>query len=299
MKTIGIVGARGYVGQELVGLVKAHGGFEIGLSVSARDGVGAEEVAAKKLDAYTLALPNGASDAYVEAILGARPDAVIVDISADHRFDPKWIYGQPDRQKGAIAGARLIANPGCFATAAQLALAPVVSLFAAPPNVFGVSGYSGAGTTPSEKNDTELLKDNLLPYSLVGHMHEREVAHALGTPIYFMPHVAPFFRGITVTASMTFSSPQTKQSLEARYRQMFGDEPMVRLTEKRPLVKDIANKHHVEIGGLAVADDGMHAVIVSTIDNLLGGAATSAVRNLNLALGFAELQGIDNDAASR
>lgn len=294
MKSIGIVGARGYVGKELVDLVSAHGGFEIGLSISARDGLGPEEVAAKKLDAYTLALPNGASHAYVDAIVKARPDAVIVDISADHRFDDTWVYGQPDRLREKIRGARHIANPGCFATAAQLALAPLVPLFGAPPNVFGVSGYSGAGTTPSEKNDTELLKDNLLPYSLIGHMHEREVAHTLGTALYFMPHVAPFFRGITVTASLVFSSAQTKEALEARYRDAFGDEPMVRLTDKRPLVKDIAGKHHVEIGGLTVAEDGMHAVVVATIDNLLGGAATSALRNLNLALGLPELQGIEN-----
>jgi len=120
--SLGIVGARGYVGRELVDLVGRHEGLALELSTSQRDGASPEAVASAKLDAYVLALPNGKSGAYVEAIDRARPDAVIVDLSADHRFDDAWVYGQPERVRDRIRGARRIANPGCYATAMQLAL---------------------------------------------------------------------------------------------------------------------------------------------------------------------------------
>src|SRR6185369_2282576 len=227
----------------------------------------------------------------VEAITRARPDAVIVDLSADHRFDDGWAYGQPDRRREQIRGARRIANPGCYATAAQLALAPLILLLDGPPTVFGVSGYSGAGTTPSPKNDPEVLRDNLLPYSLAGHIHEREISAHLGRRVFFMPHVAPFFRGITVTVSVAFREPQTRESIEGLFRATYEKEPFVRLTAEPPLVRDIMGKHHVEIGGVTVSEDGRHAVVIATIDNLLGGAATQAIRNFNLALGLPERTG--------
>src|SRR5262249_42410139 len=163
------------------------GGFDLKFSLSARDGVSVDDIAGAKLDAYALALPNGKSEAFVDSIRRARPDAVIVDLSADHRFDGRWVYGQPERRRDQIRGARRISNPGCYATATQLALAPLMSLIEGSPSVFGVSGYSGAGTTPSPRNDPEVLRDNLLPYSLVGHIHEREVSAQLGRPVFFMP----------------------------------------------------------------------------------------------------------------
>src|SRR4029079_13504573 len=123
-----------------------------------------------------------------EAIERAQPGAVIVDLSADHRFDAAWVYGQPERKREGLTRARRIANPGCYATAMQLALAPLLPLVEGPANVFGVSGYSGAGTTPSPKNDPEALRDNLIPYALVGHGHEREVEAELGCRLFFVPH---------------------------------------------------------------------------------------------------------------
>lgn len=291
-KTLGLIGARGYVGRELTTLVEQHPQLDLRLAVSQRDGKSAADVAAERLDAYVLALPNGASEPYVDAITRARPDAVIVDLSADHRFDATWTYGQPERKRADLQGARLIANPGCYATAAQLALAPLVPLLEGPANVFGVSGYSGAGTTPSPKNDPEALRDNLMPYALTGHVHEREVATQLGCRLFFVPHVAPFFRGITATVSVALAQSTTRPQLDARYREAYGREPLVRYQDDIPLVRDIAGKHGVVIGGLTLSDDGRHAVVVSTIDNLLGGAATQALRNLNLALGFSENEGV-------
>jgi N-acetyl-gamma-glutamyl-phosphate reductase len=298
-KTLGLIGSRGYVGRELVTLIEQHDELELRLAVSQRDGKSAADVAAAHLDVYVLALPNGTSEAYVEAIAEAQPGAVIVDLSADHRFPtgapasgPAWIYGQPERNRASLRNARRIANPGCYATAAQLALAPLVPLLDGPANVFGVSGYSGAGTTPSPKNDPEALRDNLMPYALTGHAHEREVATQLGCPVFFMPHVAPFFRGLTVTVSVALARAATKGELAARFVEAYGGEPLVRFQEAVPLVRDIAEKHDTVIGGLTVSDDGRHAVVVATLDNLLAGAATQALRNVNLALGFPENQGI-------
>lgn len=291
-RTLALIGSRGYVGKELVTLVERHGDLDVRLAVSQRDGKSPTDVAGEKLDAYVLALPNGASEAYVAAITAARPDAVIVDLSADHRFTSSWVYGQPERNRARIRESKHIANPGCYATAMQLALAPLLPFVEGPANVFGVSGYSGAGTTPSPKNDPEALRDNLMPYALVGHLHEREVAAHLGCRLFFVPHVAPFFRGLTVTVSVALSKHCTKEELDARYHEAYGSEPLVRYQPEIPLVRDIAGKHEVVIGGLAVSEDGRHAVVVATIDNLLGGAATQALRNLNLALGYDENKGV-------
>lgn len=297
-KKIGIVGARGYVGKELVAILSQHEELEIALSVSQRDNLTAEDVARHALDGYLLALPNNQTAPYVTAIARANERAVIVDLSADHRFEDAaaagWVYGQPERLRDRIRGATRISNPGCYATAMQLAIHPLTSRLdpRQAVSVFGVSGYSGAGTTPSPKNDPEVLRDNLLPYHLSGHVHEREVARQLGIRLFFMPHVAPFFRGITVTVSVAFEAPVTLEELGATYRSSFGHEPLVTLTKDPPLVRDIAGKHHVAIGGLTVSEDGLHAVVVATIDNLLGGAATQAVRNLNLAFGLPETLGI-------
>ena len=291
-RTLGLVGARGFVGRELLTLVEGHAGLEVRLAISQRDGESPAAVAAHALDAYVLALPNGASAPYIEAITAARPDAAIVDLSADHRFSDAWVYGQPERNRAALAGALRIANPGCYATAMQLALAPVAPLLEGPASVFGVSGYIGAGTTSSPKNDPETLKDNLIPYALVDHVHEREVARQLGCRLFFVPHVASFFRGLTVTVSFGLASRCGRAELESRYRAAYHAEPLVRVQDEIPLVRDIVGRHGVAIGGLALAADGLHAVVVATVDNLLGGAATQALRNLNLALGFPENQGV-------
>lgn len=305
---VGLVGARGYVGRELLAILARHPSLELAMVTSQKD-VGRpvgdapslarfanlsyaapspEEAARAGLDAWFLALPNGTSGPWVDALGEAR----IVDLSADHRFDDAWVYGQPERMRGKLRGARRIANPGCYATAAQLALAPVIDLLASPPSIFGVSGYSGAGTTPSPKNDPDALKDNLIPYSLVGHVHEREVSRQLGRAVYFVPHVAPFFRGITCTVTMQLTEPHTRDDLWARYTAAYAAEPLVSLSADPPLVRDAALLHGTQIGGLALSEDGRHAVVVATIDNLLGGAASQAVRNLNLALDLPENEGV-------
>jgi N-acetyl-gamma-glutamyl-phosphate reductase len=175
------------------------------------------------------------------------------------------------------------------------------------PNIFGVSGYSGAGTKPSPKNDPAKLTDNLMPYSLTGHMHEREVSRHLpraGEPfrqgVHFMPHVAPFFRGITLTVNIALQKSVTLESVRDMYRQQYDNEPLIHvLGEKEgaekdgfPLVRDCVGKHGVQVGGFTLSKDGKRLVVVATLDNLLKGAATQAMQNMNLALGFDELTSI-------
>ena len=131
-----------------------------------------------------------------------------------------------------------------------------------------------------------------MPYALTGHIHEREVTHRLGHAIEFMPHVAPHFRGLTVTANLHLSRPFTLDEVRARYRQRYADEPLLQVTDAAPWVSAVAGLHHARIGGFAVADDGLRLVVVAVLDNLLKGAATQALQNLNLAFGFDEFAGI-------
>lgn len=306
-KTIGIVGARGHTGAELIRLIAAHPALEL-IFVSSReldgqhvadhiDGYASElryasldpaGVASQGADVVILALPNGKAAPYVEALDKIRPDTVILDLSADYRFDERWYYGLPELTRERWRGQKHISNPGCYATAMQLSIAPLKDLLAAPPVCFGVSGYSGAGTTPSDKNDPDKLRDNLMPYALTGHMHEKEASRHLGLPVEFMPHVAPHFRGLTVTTNLYLARPLKREEVIQRFHASYGSEPLIRVVDEAPWVSRIAHKHHVEIGGFALSADGKRVVVVATLDNLLKGAATQAIQNINLVLGCDE-----------
>ena len=312
---IALVGARGHVGNELVALLESHPRFATAM-VCSRERAGERvaihlpvadatlryaspdpaAIAAARPDAVLLAMPNGMAAPYVEAIERAAPETVLVDLSADFRFDATWHYGLPERTRSGAGGQRRIANPGCYATAMQLSVAPFLDLLSGPVQCFGVSGYSGAGTSPSPRNDPLALRDNLMPYALTGHLHEQEVATQLDCAIEFMPHVAPHFRGLAVTTNLHFGAPQDADALQGRLRAAYAAEPLVRVVDEAPWVSRIAGCHHAEVGGLALARDGRRAVLVATLDNLLKGAATQALQNLNLAFGLPELTGIPQPA---
>jgi N-acetyl-gamma-glutamyl-phosphate reductase common form len=308
---IGIVGARGHVGAEFIRLLAGHPQLELafvgsreldGRAVSevvpeyrgaARyQALSIEAVARSGADAIVLALPNGMAEDYARTITAIAPPTVIVDVSADYRFDDTWFYGLPELNRARASGQRRISNPGCYATAMQLAIAPMVDVLARPAQCFGVSGYSGAGTTPSDKNDVAKLRDNLMPYSLVGHLHEREVTRHLGHPVEFMPHVAPHFRGITMTVNLHLKMKMRPAEVRELYDARYAGEPLLRIGDDPPWVSRIAGRHGVEIGGFALSGDSRRLVVVATLDNLLKGAATQALQNLNLALGLPELTGI-------
>ena len=310
--SVGIVGARGYVGVELIRLIAAHPGLEL-VFVSSRELAGqlvaasvsefsgtlayetldAEAVAERGTDVVILALPNGKAHDYVTALERRAPQTLIVDLSADYRFDAAWFYGLPELYRANYSGQRRISNPGCYATAMQLAIAPMSDVLSDAPQCFGVSGYSGAGTTPSDKNDPQKLHDNLMPYALVGHVHEREVSRHLGLAVEFMPHVAGFFRGINMTVNLHLSRAFTRDEILARYRRQYADQSLINVQEDAPWVSRIAGKHQANIGGFVLDETGRRLVVVATLDNLLKGAATQALQNINLALGLDELSGID------
>jgi N-acetyl-gamma-glutamyl-phosphate reductase len=311
--TVGIIGARGHTGAELIKLIAAHPQLELAF-VSSRELAGqavsdhsaaytgalryenldADAAAAKGADAMILALPNGKAEPYVKAVDAVAPQTILIDLSADYRFEPSWYYGLPELTRDKYDGEKRISNPGCYATAMQLAIAPLLDQLAGPPQCFGVSGYSGAGTTPSDKNNPELLHDNLMPYALTNHMHEREVSAQLGVPVEFMPHVAPHFRGITMTVNLWLLQPMTRGDIKARFEARYADEPLVEVIDDAPWVSQIAGKHGVQIGAFTTAPGNKRVVIVSTLDNLLKGAATQAMQNLNLALGLDELTSIQH-----
>lgn len=314
---IAIIGARGYTGQALIDLINRHPNMDL-CHVSSRELAGKKlqgydkkeiiyenltpddirRMAEKKeVDCWVMALPNGLCKPYVDAIdESGHSDAVIVDLSADYRFTPEWTYGLPELvQRNKIASANRISNPGCYATAAQLGIAPLIGHLApepAQPTVFGVSGYSGAGTKPSPKNDVKNLTDNLIPYSLTDHIHEREISTQLGTNVAFIPHVAVWFAGIHHTINVPLAKEMASRDVRQLFQDRYDKEKLVRVSGESPLVKQIAGKHGVEIGGFAVHSSGKRAVINVTIDNLLKGAATQCLQNMNLALGYGEYEGI-------
>ncbi|APR74969.1 N-acetyl-gamma-glutamyl-phosphate reductase [Minicystis rosea] len=308
--TIGLVGARGYVGREIVAVLAKHPRFAVSFVVSRTqagqpvaehlpgapadlvfEDLGPDQVAQTGVDAVVLALSNGQAEPYVAAIDRVRPETVIVDVSADYRFHSGWAYGLPELGRDRLRGARRIANPGCYATAMALALDPVLDVIDGPAHAFGISGYSGAGATPSPRNDVDLLRDNIMPYSVVDHVHEREVSRQVST-VHFVPHVAPFFRGITMTTSFAVRRHPSTLALRQMYLSRYAEEPLVSVVDDIPLVRDAAGKPHATIGGITVAPDGTRAVVVSTLDNLLKGAASQAVQNLNLAFDLPETMGI-------
>jgi N-acetyl-gamma-glutamyl-phosphate reductase len=305
---VGVVGARGHTGAELVRLISAHPSLELGFAgarelagqpVPGVDGIvfasiDADDLSSRDVEVVILALPDGAGDPFVAAV---DEDTVIVDISADHRFDDSWAYGLPELQRTVLRNATRIANPGCYATAMQIALAPLVDAISGVPAVFGVSGYSGAGVTPGPRNDSDRLRDNLIPYKLVGHNHEREAIHHLGIAVRFMPHVHPAFRGLIVTAHVPLGSAMTAGEVRTLFENAYRDEPLIEIRDEIPEMRDGTGQLGVIIGGFETSADGLNAVVVAAEDNLLKGAAAQAIQNVNLALGLPEFAGLVAEVA--
>lgn len=304
--SVGIVGARGYVGAELIGLIARHPRLRLAFAASRTQAgqpvpatgpepmrfVDAEpdRVRAMGVDAVILAVPDGATAEYLDAA----GDAVVVDLSSDHRFEDAWAYGLTEHFVCKIANARRISNPGCYATALQLAARPILDLTDGPFHAFGVSGYSGAGTTPSPRNDPALLADGVTPYKLVDHTHEREVTRHLGRSVRFSPHVAPYFRGIILTLQARLRPNVSISEVSRAYQHAYANTPLVRYrADHTPRVQDIANRNDAEVGGLTIGGpDGRDIAVVCTVDNLLKGAASQAVQNLNVAFGLPSETGL-------
>jgi N-acetyl-gamma-glutamyl-phosphate reductase len=312
-RIINLVGGRGYTGSELLTLIARHPDMDLGMA-SSRSHAGQslsstcdgwpddgrlftqlepEGVSAHPADAWVLALPNDLAGRWVKTIQEEFPESVILDLSADYRFDSAWTYGLPERYRNQICHSKLIANPGCYATGSQLGLLPLKDSLVSAPAIFGVSGYSGAGKTPSPKNDPEVLRDNLIPYALSGHMHEKEVSHQLETAVRFMPHVAAFFRGISLTIAFELDHVTTVDELHALFQESYAGEERIKVSMEIPEVSVVQGTPDVHIGGFTIdTRNPAQGSLVVVLDNLLKGAASQAMQNLNLALGMDENSGI-------
>ncbi|KAL0247704.1 N-acetyl-gamma-glutamyl-phosphate reductase [Cryptococcus tetragattii IND107] len=340
-KRVALIGARGYTGQNLISLIDNHPHLDL-THVSSRELAGlplkdykksavnysnlsVEDVGkmaeANEVDAWVMALPNGVCKPFVDAIDKASKKggkSVIVDLSADYRFENDWTYGLPELYgRDLVKQATRVSNPGCYATNSQLLLAPLMPHLdkMQMPSIFGVSGFSGAGTKSGEKDaegrpktvpkiSAEDLKGGIRPYSLTDHIHEREASRHLSSLIpsstnpfslAFIPNVAPWFSGIISVLTAPLDKSMRASEIIELYEEKYGKEPLVQIQKTVPDVTEVMGKHGWRVGGVQVHSSGKRVVVVGALDNLLKGAATQAMQNLNLALGYEELAGVPTD----
>jgi N-acetyl-gamma-glutamyl-phosphate reductase len=210
------------------------------------------------------------------------------------------VYGMPELHRAQIASARLVANPGCYATSIILPLRPLVGagLLDLTNGIVAdsKSGVSGAGKSPTAKTHFMYAADNLSAYGVFTHRHTGELLEQIGidqSQMIFTPHLLPIPRGILSTIYVRFLKAQTAESIARVYRKFFADSPMVRLYDKTlPQIQYSVRTNYADIG-FQLAADGRRAVIVSCLDNLLKGASGQAVQNLNVMLGWPESEGLE------
>lgn len=312
MVSVSILGVSGYSGQEVLDRVLRHPELELAA-------LGSDSLAGRSASALDVRL-NGSLPALVTneealavgadivfACLGneraARieppEDAVVVDLSGVHRLvDPEvalqhyptapgaWSYGLPEL---CPAEGSLIANPGCYATAALLALAPLRDVLD-PDSVVvdGKSGISGAGRELKPSSHAGFVLENVSPYRVGRHQHAAELAQALGFPVCFVPHLLPVRRGLLATCYARVDG-DVRELLEAAY----VNSPVVRVLPEG-IAPELARVQHTdgaEIGVFEDAETG-RIVVVCALDNLGKGAAGQALQNANLAIGFDETAGL-------
>jgi N-acetyl-gamma-glutamyl-phosphate reductase len=216
------------------------------------------------------------------------------------RTQAQAVYGMPELHRARIAGARLIANPGCYATSIILPLRPLVAAGLVDLKRCVVadakSGVSGAGKAPSAKTHFMYAADNLSAYGAFTHRHTGELLEQIGvdaSEIIFTPHLLPIPRGILSTLYVHFREPQSNAGIAKVYHDFFAGSPLVRLYDKTlPQIQYSVRTNYADIG-FQLAADGRRAVIVSCLDNLLKGASGQAVQNLNLMLGWPESEGLE------
>ena len=329
-----VVGASGYAGGELLRLLDAHPTLEVATLVAGgnagrtlgevhphlvtlADRPLLDSSAPELADAEVvfLALPHGTSAAVVA---GLAPDALVVDLGADFRLTDEsawqrwysgdhagsWPYGLPELPgaRDSLAGARRIANPGCYATAIELGLAPLLEAGVAEPDdivVVAASGTTGAGRTPTVNLLASEVMGDLTAYKVGGtHQHLGEMRQALsavaGTPVSmsFTPMLVPMPRGILATCTVTVRPGVDEAGLRAAFAR-YDEEPFVSLLpagrQPHTAATTGSNSAHVQV---SLDADASRAVVTVAIDNLGKGAAGQAIQNANLMLGLAETTGL-------
>lgn len=316
MTRVAVIGAGGYAAGELLRLLVHHPDVNLVAAVSAsqagkrvhevhRDLRGDTELCfgeslspGADADFVFLCRGHGQAAAYLDDHPGLL-ELPIVDLSTD--FRPRnnargFVYGLPEINRARIRRARHVANPGCFATAIQLAVLPLAdeSLLDAPVHVHAITGSTGAGQRPSPTGHFAYRTSNLSVYKAFGHQHLAEIRESVRQllptarePIHFVPIRGDFARGIFASA-YTATDLDTAQALEL-YEQFYAAHPFVHVTADTVSLKEAVGTNK---GLLQVGVHGGQLHVVSVIDNLLKGAAGQAVQNMNLMLGLDEAAGL-------
>jgi N-acetyl-gamma-glutamyl-phosphate reductase len=323
---VAIAGATGFAGQELVRILARHPAVTLTAAMSSAatsaprplpglariwDGavvpLDVDRLVADA-DVVFLALPEAASAELAPQLV--ERGVKVIDLSgafrirndADrHRWYPATpalpagtAYGFSERYQAEITSARLISNPGCYPTAALMALAPLsaAGLLRGPIVIDAKSGISGAGKTPSDRTHFSENHGSVAAYGVFSHRHTAEIEQELGTTVTFVPHLVPLDRGILETIYASLAPGTTEAQLAEVLQQAYADAPFVRLTGSAlPEIKHVAHTNFCDIGWRVDAEGG-RVVLVAVIDNLVKGAAGSAVQNLNILLGLDERTGL-------
>jgi N-acetyl-gamma-glutamyl-phosphate reductase len=333
MLRVGVVGFRGYSGAELVRILSRHRGVKLWLLEHRSDAAerpvprrhpvlprlpaDAEAVMTGGLELVFLATPAEVSMELAPAMLEA--GAKVIDLSGAFRLREaaiyrRWyreehthpellgeaVYGLPEFYRERIRTARLVANPGCYPTAANLALRPLIASGLAD-RAAGVvcdakSGVSGAGRKPSLKTSFCEVDENFSAYSVLDHRHVPEVLENSGlleSEFTFTAHLLPLDRGILETIYLRTSDGCSAERILDTYENFYRSEPFVRFYEPGTLpdLKCVQHTNFCDIG-FKYDPESRRAVVVSVIDNLVKGAAGQAVQNMNLMLGFEETEGL-------
>ncbi|HEX8432913.1 MAG TPA: N-acetyl-gamma-glutamyl-phosphate reductase [Longimicrobium sp.] len=317
---VGVLGATGYAGREAVRLLAGHGGATLAFATSESEAGqplrarGGADVTLTRLadaelggcDVVLSCLPHGESARWGEKARDA--GARLVDLSADLRVvgagTPEWgrgaVYGLPELHRDAIRGADVVANPGCYPTAAILALAPLLraGLVAGPVIINAASGVTGAGRSPKRELLFAEVAEDFRAYGLGnGHRHlaeMRDQTARLGAApeLVFTPHLLPVRRGILETIHVPLREMPADPI--ALWSAAYADEPFVEvMTDRAPSLADVVGSNRVAIGVVPVAGVSTPMLtVVAAIDNLLKGAAGQAIQNVNLMFGMDECAGL-------
>jgi N-acetyl-gamma-glutamyl-phosphate reductase len=321
MKKIGIIGASGFTGLELIRKLLKRNDIEICVLNSrslsgervqdafpeftnagdlAFTDYSLEQIENMHLDLVFLAMENGMAMEIVPQL-----SCKIIDLSADFRFDDleKWekvygmkhtapdierVYGLPEFFAEKIKNARVVANPGCFATASLLAVYPLRELRGLERIVLdGKTGVSGAGRKNSLVNNYNFLSENIIPYKIINHRHESEIAQFLpNIPISFTPHIVPMIRGMLVTAHVFFdlqNIPKQEEIIKL-FEEFYSDSCSVKILQNSlPEPRMVRENNVCFLGGFDIDENG-RLVIISAIDNLGKGASLQAIQNMDLML---------------
>jgi N-acetyl-gamma-glutamyl-phosphate reductase len=319
---VGVFGATGYAGRELVRLLGGHPCSRVEFTTGSGEGHLAHEAGLERdADAYLLSLPHGVSATFVRRLRQRRPDAVIVDLSGDLRLPsaeayrawyghdhpaPELIgqapYGLSEVHRERIRGARLVSNPGCYATSALLPLVPLLRQRLVDPGdvvIDAKSGATGAGRTPRESLLFCEVAEDLAAYAPGrSHRHvgeiEAELLQSAGVELSltFCPHLLPVRRGIL--SAIYLRSARDASELADAVAGSYAGCPFVRVVPSPPRLADVVGTNDCLISVHAAAPG--RVVVFSALDNLVKGAAGQAIQNLNLALGLPEEAGLAHTA---